>query len=106
MVKRVTIVSIPETSDPDAFWKWWLEDHAQIVRTYPGLKKYVISRVERVTQESDKLAFFGMVETWWENEDSLPKALEAPEAKRTYNEFVSGVSDRFSAIMEEKEIPL
>ena len=106
MVKRVTIVSIPETSDPDAFWKWWREDHAQIVKTYPGLKKYVISRVARVTQESDKLAFFGMVETWWENEDGLPKALEAPEAKRTYNEFVSGVSDRFSAIMEEIEIPL
>ena len=63
MVKFVAIVKPKEGSDPEEFWKYWLEVHAPRHINWPGLRKYCISRVtEVVGGDTDRM--WGMAEEW------------------------------------------
>jgi len=82
MVKRMSIYSLPEGTDPDKFWDYHKNIHAvDALKVFgPALKKYVINRVissHAVAPELEKqIKFFDIVETWWENEEEMKQAYE------------------------------
>lgn len=110
MIKRVSIYSLPEGTDPNEFWKYHTEVHASDIKRAggPRLKKYVINRVTKVV--SGKPKFWGMVETWWESEKAYEEAtkdinaLRTPEGKTIWDDFWSRTTEGFSSVVEEKEI--
>jgi len=105
MIKMVSIFSLRSGVDPDEFWKYWNEIHVpDIKRLKPGLKKYSINRVDQKLAGADK--YWGLVETWWENEDEMRLAFGSPEGKRVADDFWTRVTGRFSVIVEEVEIAL
>ena len=104
MIKRVSIITLPEASDPDVFWKYWLEVHAADIRKLPGLRKYIISRA--VSQPIGDIKFCGMVETWWDSPEDFQLAFSTPEGKEAADDFWPKVANWGSVFMEEHEIEL
>ena len=112
MIKVVAMYSLPDGTDPDEMWKYHTEVHASdIKRVYgPRLKKYVINRVSKVLAGEPR--FFALMETWFESEEALAEADENYKTLRTYEgktiaeDFNSRVTQRFRAVVEEKEITL
>lgn len=107
MVKRVAIYSIPEGTDGDKFWKYHTKVHApDVVRVAgPALKKYIINRVTKII--SGKPQFFGLVEMWWESEESMNKAFQTfqteklTNGKTIFEDFWSQATSRFATEVEE-----
>ncbi|MBI4296623.1 MAG: EthD family reductase [Chloroflexi bacterium] len=112
MIKVIAMYSLPEGTDPEKFWKYHTEVHASDIKRAYGtkVKKYVINRVTKVLMGEPK--FFGLMETWFENEEALAEAdkaartLTTPEGKSVVDDFASRVTQRFRALVEEKEITL
>ena len=104
MLKMITVYSLPEGTDPDEFWKYHIEEHALDFKNaaVPLLKKYVINRV--VEARRGEPTFFGLIETWWESEEARQEYNKRSYPKK--GEFGSRVSESFTALVEEKEIPL
>ncbi len=110
MIKRATFYSLPEGTDPDAFWKYHREVHAPEFTKLagPGLKKYVIHRITEVIQGEPK--FFGFVETWWESQEAMEKSARnikahtGPDGKTVFEDFWSRVTDGFMVVVEERQI--
>ncbi len=110
MIKVVAMYSLPEGTDPEEFWRYHSEIHASdMKRAYgPKLKKYVINRVTKSLIGEPK--FFGMMETWFESEEDLveadraARALKTAEGKTFVDDFASRVTQRFRAVVEEKEM--
>ena len=112
MIKRISVYSLPEGTDPEAFWKYHTEVHALDVKNAAGslLKKYVINRVIKVTHGEPK--FWGVIELWFENEEAFKEfnkrtlKTKVANGKAMIDDFTSRVTGRFGALVEEKEIPL
>lgn len=112
MIKRIGLYSLPEGTDPEDFWKFHTEIHSSDVRKAFGskVKKYVINRVVEVVRGESK--FWGMVELWFEDQESMDEAhamlkkMRTSDGKTLWDDFESRVTSRFSAIVEEKEILL
>jgi uncharacterized protein (TIGR02118 family) len=103
MVKRVFVFSLPESSDSEEFWKFWVETHAPKFKKVPGLRKYVINRVTKVAKGDVK--FWGLVETWWDSKEAHDKSLNSPEMQPVYSDnFGSRITGGFGAWVEENEI--
>ena len=109
MIKRISVYSLPEGSDPEEFWKYHKEVHAPDIKNGAGsrLKKYVIHRITKVID--GKANFYGFVETWWDNEGDVEKGfgggfLKTPSGKNPHEDFLSRVTDFFHAEVEEKVI--
>ncbi len=112
MIKRVTVYSLREGTDPDELWKYHTEVHASDYKKVCGsrLKKYVINRVTKVS--SGKAEFWGLAETWWESEEEMNAATEEHKniklanGKTMFEDFTSRVNLHFIAWVEEKEIKI
>lgn len=105
MIKRVCIYSLPEGVDGDKFWEYHKQVHAADVlrATGPTLKKYVINRVTKVVRGRQQ--FFGMMETWWENEETMEnsasRTTKVANGNTVTDDFWSRVTNGFGAIVEE-----
>ena len=68
MYKTITVLSIKEGTDPDAFIKYHTQSHALDARKIggSGLRRYVVNRILEVMGGQTK-KYFALVEMWWEN---------------------------------------
>ena len=98
MVKRVMVCSLTEGTDPDEFWKYWVEVHAAGLKNEPGIKKYVIHRVTKVAKGEPK--FWGLMELWFDSEEDYKRIF----ANKSDEYFASHMTERFAAWVEEKVI--
>lgn len=101
MIKRVSMFSLAEGKDTDNVWKYWVETHAPNIKTIPGLKKYVISRVIKSIPGPDgtekKPSYWGMVEMWFDTMEAHNAAFKMPPK----DEFGTMVCNPQAAFVEE-----
>jgi len=102
MIKRVAVFSLPETADPDEFWKYGVETHTAEVKELPGLRKYVINRVTKVVKGEPK--FWGLAELWFDSEEAHHQAFTSSAGDSTREDFASRIAEHFHAWVEEKVI--
>ncbi len=103
MVKRILIFKLKPGTDPEEFWDHWEKVHAAEFRKRPELKKYVINRVSKVTKGEP--AFWGLVETWWDSEESHAESEQSPLGKSFHDPyFAAHITDGFGAWLEEKQL--
>lgn len=110
MIKKITVYSLPDGTDPDEFWKYHTEVHAADIKKVAGLRlrKYVINRVTKVGAGQPNL--WGLVETWWESEEAMNEVLgeidsiRTPDGKTIWDDFWARVTDAFTAEVEEREV--
>lgn len=89
MYKVIGILKRPEGMSLEAFHRWWLQEHATLVRKFPGLKKYAINLTTSADQRYD-----GVAEVWFERREDLEKVFSTPE----------GQAARHSAASHSQEI--
>lgn len=107
MLKRLTVYSLPEGTDGEAFWRYHVHGHAADCMRASGQwrEKYVINRVTKTLYGNPQ--FFGVIETWWKNKDAMEKDMEAlkttrlPNGKTIEEDFSSQVTGAFSVLVEE-----
>jgi uncharacterized protein (TIGR02118 family) len=76
MYKLIGILKRPAGMSLAAFHQWWLEEHATLVKRFPGLKKYAINLTTTDDQRYD-----GVAEVWFDNKEDLEKVFSSPEGQ-------------------------
>ena len=76
MYKLIGILKRPEGMSIEVFHQWWLQDHATLVKRFPGLKKYSINLSTTGDQRYD-----GVAEVWFETQQDLEKVFSTQEGQ-------------------------
>jgi uncharacterized protein (TIGR02118 family) len=74
--KLIGILKRPNGVSVEAFQRWWLEDHATLVKRFPGLKKYAINLTTSGDQRYD-----GVAEVWFDDKEDLERVFSTPEGQ-------------------------
>ncbi len=92
MIKFVYCVRRHPDITPEAFTKYWLENHGPLVRSYAKAlraKKYVQSHTlnsplnaAAQVPRGTKPAYDGITEVWWDSAEDLIAALNSPEGQQ------------------------
>jgi len=93
MIKRMSVYSLKEGTDKDAFWKYHTQVHAPhiVEAAGPGQTKYIVNRVIKTAYGEPPC--FGIVEQVFESEEAMNKYVEAmktvklPSGKTVFDDF-------------------
>lgn len=80
MIKMVFLVHRRPGMDFDDFSRYWREKHAPIGEALPGLRKYVQNHAA-ATPDDSPLPYDGFAELWFDDMESLERALASPEGQ-------------------------
>ena len=108
MIKSLSLLTRKAGMTHEQFVKHWLEVHGPLARKVPGLRRYVQSHIleERTRPDipSTDVEIDGVAELWYDDRESMLRALAAPEAKALYADGALFIGRTKSFTMEEKEI--
>ena len=76
MYKLIGILKRPEGVSIEAFPQWWLQEHATLVKRFPGLKKYAINLATSGDQRYD-----GVAEVWFDSQQDLERVFSTREGQ-------------------------
>jgi uncharacterized protein (TIGR02118 family) len=76
MYKLIGILKRPAGVTLEDFHRWWLQEHATLVKRFPGLKKYTINLATGGDQRYD-----GVAEVWFEKKEDMEKVFSTPEGQ-------------------------
>lgn len=76
MYKLIGLLKRPAGVGLEEFHRWWLTEHATLVKQFPGLRKYAINLATGPDQPFD-----GMAEVWFETKEDLEKIFSSPEGQ-------------------------
>ncbi|HEV8715722.1 MAG TPA: EthD domain-containing protein [Candidatus Binatia bacterium] len=76
MYKLIGLLKRPAGMSLAEFHRWWLNEHALLVKRFPGLKKYVINLASSADQRYD-----GMAEVWFESKEDFEKIFSTTEGQ-------------------------
>ncbi len=76
MYKVMGILKRPDNMSIEEFRQWWLEEHANLVKRFPGLKRYAIN-----LSTSGDQRFDGVAEVWFESKEALEKIFTTSEGQ-------------------------
>jgi uncharacterized protein (TIGR02118 family) len=74
--KLIGILKRPEGVSIEAFHQWWLQEHATLVKRFPGLKKYAINLATTGDQRYD-----GVAEVWFDSQQDLERVFSTREGQ-------------------------
>lgn len=104
MIKFVYCVRRHPKMSPEAFRKYWLENHGPLVRSYAKTlkaRRYVQSHtldseLNMYAQQprGTKPAYDGITEIWWDKAEDLVAALSTPEGQQA-NKILAEDEARF-----------
>lgn len=108
MIKSLSLLTRKTGLTHEQFVKHWLEVHGPLARKVPGLRRYVQSHIleERTRPDilSTDVEIDGVAELWYDDPESMRRALATPEAKALYADGALFIGRIKSFTMEEKEI--
>ncbi len=81
MIKMFAILKRRDGMTHDEFVKYWLEVHAPIAKSMPGLRKYVCSVT--LTRPGREPELDGVAELWFDDFDSMRKSWSSPAGQAT-----------------------
>jgi uncharacterized protein (TIGR02118 family) len=80
MVKLVGLIQKRSDISDTAFREHWLTVHAEIARTFPGLRRYTVNFIDRAQHPGS--AYDGFSELWFDSQDALDAAFAGPVGQR------------------------
>lgn len=80
MVKRISMVRRREGMSREDFVDHWLGPHADIVRTLPGLRGYVVS----IAHDPEAAGWDGMAEVWFDAMEDVERAFAEEPARSLF----------------------
>lgn len=85
MYKVMGILKRPDGMDFEAFQTWWLEEHAEKVKQWPGLVEYRINLCTTPDQQYD-----GVAEVWFKTREEMEAIFATPEGQRARQSATQG----------------
>lgn len=87
----------------EEFHRWWLEQHTQIAKKMPGLRRYVVSLAESVV--TGEAEWDGIAELWFDDEAAFRAGfLESPEGQAAMADVSAHVSRSHRMLTREHPI--
>ena len=98
MYKVIGLLKRPPGISLDEFHKWWLNEHANLVKRFLGLKKYTINLATTPDQPYD-----GMAEVWFDSKEDLEKIFTLPEGQ-TARQSATSHSEQIAILFTQEQI--
>ncbi len=108
MIKAISLlVRRPELTH-EQFVKHWLEIHAPLALKVSGIRRYVQSHIIDERRRPDipaiGLEIDGIAELWYDNRDTMTRALASPEMKALHADGALFIGRIQSFLVEEKAV--
>jgi uncharacterized protein (TIGR02118 family) len=88
MIKSVSLLTRKAGMTHEQFVKHWVEVHAPLARSVPGLRRYVQSHIVEERTRSDipttEVDVDGIAELWYDDRDVMARAHASPQAKALF----------------------
>ena len=102
MIKMIFLVHRRPELTRDEFHRRWREKSGPIGSKIPGLRKYVQHHAVS-GPDGDEPPYDGFAEMWWDDGESLQKALESPEGQAAV-EDIESIVDRQDVLVVEQHV--
>ncbi|NNL84024.1 MAG: EthD domain-containing protein [Myxococcales bacterium] len=96
MYKVVGLLKRPEGVEIEDFHRWWLEEHAEKVKKWPGLVRYCINLAT-----TDDQVYDGVAEVWFDKREQMDSAFSKPEGQRARQSATDGSREIVILLTEE-----
>jgi uncharacterized protein (TIGR02118 family) len=108
MIKLVYCITKKNDMSTANFQKYWKEVHTPIGAKIPGIRRFVQNFPIEIPGDSHKPEFDGMVELWFDDQESLLKARSSAEWQRSSADEENFIDSTRVAyfVCEEREVQL
>ncbi len=103
MIKMIFLVHRRPELTRDEFQTHWREKSGPIGSKIPGLRKYVQHHAVPGLDGAEP-PYDGFAEMWWDDDESLQKALESPEGKAAVEDIENIVGRQEVFVVEQHEM--
>jgi uncharacterized protein (TIGR02118 family) len=108
MIKSVSLLVRKAGMTHEQFVKHWVEIHAPLALVVPCLRRYVQSHILEDRKRPDvpplDVEIDGIAELWYDDRESLARALASPEGKALYADGALFIGRIRTYTVEEKVI--
>lgn len=99
MFKAMIFLTRREDLTPEAFRRWWLEEHRPLALGLPGLRRMVINLVD----EGPEGGIDGISELWFDTREAFEAAYATEHGKAVAADSMAHVQSRVRYLVEEHE---
>ena len=108
MIKSVSLLTRKAGMTHAQFVKHWVEVHAPLALTVPGLRRYVQSHIVEERTRPDiptiEVEVDGIAELWYDDRDVMARAHASPQAKALFADGALFIGRIKTFTVEEKVI--
>jgi uncharacterized protein (TIGR02118 family) len=109
MIKTSSLLTRKEGMSKQEFMRCWVDEHAPMALSVPGLQRYVLNIiVDEPTRpdipEDEKVRADGIAELWFESPEQMKQVLASPEMKRLRAHGATFIGRIKTFMTEEKVI--
>ena len=106
MIKTIGLLTRKDGWTHQQFMKHWVEIHAPLALTVPGLRRYVQNHIEGERMRPDipttAVEVDGIAELWFDDQAALEAAARTPEMKALHTDGAKFIGHIKSYIVDEK----
>jgi uncharacterized protein (TIGR02118 family) len=88
VIKSLTLLTRKSELTHEQFMRHWVDIHAPLAKSVPGIRRYVQTHIleerKRPDIPSSDLEIDGIAELWYDDRESMAKALTSPEGRALY----------------------
>ncbi len=99
MFKAMIFLTRREDLSPEAFRRWWLEEHRPLALGLPGLRRMVINLVD----ECPDGGIDGISELWFDSREAFVEAYATDHGKAVAADSMAHVQSRVRYFVTEHE---
>lgn len=108
MIKRITLLTRKAGLTREQFTRHWLEVHAPLAHSVPGLARYVQSHILEEYKRADipttAVEVDGFAELWFADRAAMDRALASPEMAALHADGALFIGGNKTFVVEEKVI--
>jgi uncharacterized protein (TIGR02118 family) len=108
MIKTIGLLTRKDGWTHAQFMKHWVEVHAPLAHTVPGLRRYVQNHITGERTRADipatAVEIDGVAELWFDDQATLEAAARSPEMKALHADGALFIGRIRSYVVEEKTI--
>jgi len=105
MIKSLSLLARKPSMTPEAFRKVWLEEHAPMVRSVPGVRRYKLSfplaEPTRPDVPAPSVTCDAIAELWYDDMESYRRVAASLEMKRVTDNGALYLGSIKTFVMEE-----
>lgn len=97
MFKAVILLTRAEGASREEYRTWWLEQHAPLARTLPGVRRLVFNVVETEDAGVD-----GVSELWFDSQEAFEAAYASEIGQQVTADSLANVAGRVRLFVDER----